>query len=139
MPDFRGYGELVYSLPVRFPQILHSNLVLASIGRTLAKVEGQVTFRQDVVLDVWELVDFEAGRLLNYSYEVYVGGEKRRWYDPFEHPEAAELASTFPHHMHLPPDIKRNRVPAPGISFEEPNLPGLIERIRQEFLQTESA
>jgi hypothetical protein len=28
--------------------------------------------------------------------------------------------------LHKPPDIKRNRKPAPGISFAEPNLPTLI-------------
>jgi len=37
-----------------------------------------------------------------------------------------ELASTFPHHRHEPPDIKHNRKPAPGISYQSPNLPTLI-------------
>jgi hypothetical protein len=32
-----------------------------------------------------------------------------------------------PHHLHRHPDIKRNRQPAPGISFTVPNLPTLIE------------
>jgi hypothetical protein len=32
------------------------------------------------------------------------------------------------------PDIKHNRVPAPGISFEQPNLPFLIEEIEREIL-----
>jgi hypothetical protein len=36
------------------------------------------------------------------------------------------LASTFPHHLHELPDIKHNRKPAPGISFDAPNLPTLI-------------
>jgi len=40
--------------------------------------------------------------------------------------EIPELASTFPHHRHDPPDIKHNRKPAPGISFQTPNLPTLI-------------
>jgi len=109
-------------------------LVLATIGPTLAKLEGQVTFEGDVVLDVWELVDFDTRRILNYSYEVYRAGEKIIWYDPFEHPHTPELASTYPHHRHILPDIKHNRVPAPGISFEQPNLPGLIEEIMRDIL-----
>ncbi len=40
--------------------------------------------------------------------------------------EDPDLASTFPHHRHEPPDIKHNRRPAPGISFQSPNLPTLI-------------
>nr|MBC8450537.1 hypothetical protein [Chloroflexota bacterium] len=30
-------------------------------------------------------------------------------YDPQPHPENPDLASTFPHHHHEPPDIKHNR------------------------------
>ncbi|MEW5987949.1 MAG: DUF6516 family protein [Chloroflexota bacterium] len=47
-------------------------------------------------------------------------------YDPQPHPENPILAITFPHHYHEEPDIKHNRRPAPGISFETPNLPTLI-------------
>lgn len=45
------------------------------------------------------------------------------------------LPETFPHHKHIPPDIKRHRVPASGISFEHPNLPFLIREIEDTFLQ----
>ena len=85
IPDFRTYSEFVYSLQVRYLSIKRSTLVLATLGPTVAKLEGQVTFGADVVLDVWELLDFDAGRILNYSYEIYSGGEKIAWYDPFEH------------------------------------------------------
>lgn len=94
IPDFQTYGELIYSLQERYPSIQRSTLVLATIGSTLAKLEGQVTFESDVVLDVWELVDFEAGRIRNYSYEIYQAGEKIAWYDPFEHPHIPELTNT---------------------------------------------
>lgn len=40
---------------------------------------------------------------------------------------ADQLQATFPHHRHEPPDIKHNRRPAPGISFQAPNLPTLIK------------
>lgn len=45
------------------------------------------------------------------------------------HPHIPELQSTHPHHKHIPPDIKHNRVPAPNISFVQPNLPGLIAEV----------
>ena len=132
--DFHTYGKLIYSLQERYPSVRRSTLVLATIGSTLAKLEGQVIFEGDVVLDVWELVDFAAGQIRNYSYEIYQAGEKIAWYDPFEHPHIAELAGTYPHHKHIPPDLKHNRIPAPGISFKQPNLPTLIEEIEREIL-----
>jgi hypothetical protein len=56
LPDFQTYSTLVYSLQTRDASIQRSTLVLATIGSTLAKLEGQVTFGSDVVLDVWEFV-----------------------------------------------------------------------------------
>ena len=133
--DFHTYGKLIYSLQERYPCIQRSTLLaLATIGSTLAKLEGQIVFEGDVILDVWELVDFAAGQILNYSYEIYQAGEKIAWYDPFEHPHNTELASTYPHHKHILPDLKHNRIPAVGISFEQPNLPTLIEEIERECL-----
>jgi len=38
------------------------------------------------------------------------------------------------HHKHIPPNIKRNRTPAPGLSFTRPNLSFLIEEIEREIL-----
>lgn len=134
IPDFPAYGELIYALPAKYPSISHSTLVLASIGPTLAKLDGQVTFQGDEVLDVWKLIDLDARRIRNYSYEVYRAGEKVLWYDPMEHPHIPELASTHPHHRHTGPDIKHNRAPAPGISFTEPNLPYLIQEVERLYL-----
>ena len=134
LPDTDAYARLVYSLPEQFPAIQRSTLVLATIGATLAKVEGQISFPAGIVLDVWELLDFEARRILNYSYEIYRAGDKTAWYDPFEHPHLVELASTYPHHKHLAPDIKHNRLPAPGIGFEQANLPFLIQEIEHTLL-----
>jgi hypothetical protein len=37
----------------------------------------------------------------------------------------------MPHHKHVPPDIKHNRIPAPNLSFERPNLPVLIAEINE--------
>lgn len=132
-PHFRSYSELIYNLQERYTSIQRSTLVLATIGSTLAKVEGQITFSGDILLDVWELIDLAMGRLRNYSYEIYRAGEKVAWYDPFEHPHIPALASTYPHHMHILPDLKHHRVPASGISFESPNLPTLIAVIEREI------
>ena len=57
------------------------------------------------------------------------------WYDPQPHPNDLTLTSTYPHHQHVPPDIKHHRIPAPGLSFTQPNLPVLIEAIEQELAQ----
>jgi hypothetical protein len=43
------------------------------------------------------------------------------------------VARTYPHHKHIPPNIKRNRIPAPDLSFTRLNLPFLIEEIEQEI------
>jgi len=45
--DFQTYGELIYSLQERYPSIQRSTLVLAPIGRTLVKLEGQITFQNN--------------------------------------------------------------------------------------------
>jgi len=130
----QAYSELIYTLPSQHVSIQHSTLVLANIGPTLARLEGQIIFTNDVVLDVWELIDWDEARILNYSYEIYRAGDKIIWYDPFEHPQHPELAATFPHHKHILPDIKHHRVPAPGIHFDQPNLPYLIDEIEHDIL-----
>jgi hypothetical protein len=45
-----------------------------------------------------------------------------------------ETFITHPHHKHIPPGIKHHRVPAPGLSFDSPNLPFLIQEIEQTYL-----
>ena len=45
----------------------------------------------------------------------------------------------FPHHKHVPPDIKHHRVPAPDLSFTRPNLPFLIKEIERQVLQQSEA
>ena len=61
------------------------------------------------------------------EYENFV------WYDSQSHPDDSSLASTDPHHKHIPPDIKHHRVPAPGLSFHQPNLSFLIEEIENDL------
>jgi hypothetical protein len=34
----------------------------------------------------------------------------------------------------MPPDLKHNRIPAPDLSFTQPNLPFLIAEIERDLL-----
>jgi hypothetical protein len=52
------------------------------------------------------------------------------------YPNDPALASTHPHHKHIPPDIKHNRIPAPNMNFTQPNLPALISDIENLIAQS---
>ena len=91
--------------------------------------EGEIFFGHGLRLRIREELDFDAGLITAYGYEAYRGEERLYWYDDFPHPNDPTLASTFPHHKHIPPDIKHHRIPAPEMSFEHPNLPLLIQEI----------
>ena len=66
--------------------------------------------------------------LLRAEYERLI-------YTSWPHPNDPTLAATFPHHKHIPPDIKRHRIPAPDLSFTDPNLPTLIAEIERDLLR----
>ena len=93
--------------------------------------EGEVYFSHGIRLRLREELDFDAGLLTSYGYEVYRHDERLYWYDDFPHPNDPTLASTFPHHKHMPPDIKHNRIPALEMSFSRPNLPVLLREIEE--------
>ena len=128
------YSHLVYTLPERIPSVQRSTLVLKPMGSSIGELEGRLYFENDISLRVYEVIDFAAEVLTYYSYTAYRGGEKLYWYDPQPHPDDLSLASTHPHHKHAPPDIKRHRIPAPGLAFDQPNLPLLIEEIERVLL-----
>jgi hypothetical protein len=126
-PSRAEYESLIYGLLQTYPDhIAASTLRLYSTSALTARVVGTVYLNNGLQLRVTEFVDFMAGRILDYSYTIYQGENKIRWYDPQVHPENLALAETFPHHYHESPDIKHNRHSAPGISFHSPNLPALI-------------
>ena len=64
--------------------------------------EGEIHFAGGFRLRVREELDFDAGLIASYGYEVYRGDERLYWYDDFPHPNDSALASTFPHHKHAP-------------------------------------
>lgn len=112
-----------------------STVMVWSASSYTGIAEGEVFFALGVRLRLREEIDFEAGLITAYGYEVYRDEEKLYWYDDFPHPNDATLASTYPHHKHIPPNIKRNRILAPWLSFSEPNLPQLIQEI-EALIQT---
>ena len=139
--SLRDYELYTYSLQRSESQITRSTLVVAQRGRLFAELTGDVTLMGGYRLSVYERLTWDAGAvpIEAYSYEVWLGGEKLYWYDSQPHPNDPTLASTHPHHKHLPPDIKHHRVPAPGLSFSQPNLPFLIAEILEFLLSAESA
>jgi len=131
MPSLPEYESFIYSLPLQFPSIKISTLIVKRTSATSAQVIGEIYFDKGVTFSIFEAVDFLKGRIEDYGYEVYHGREKLFWYDRWPHPDDPFLASTFPHHKHIPPDIKHHRIPADNLSFVQPNLPALIREIEE--------
>jgi len=129
--SLRDYELFVYSLPAQISSIMSSTLVVAQRRKFEAEVSGEVTLRVDHRLIIYERLSLRRLPLTieDYSYEVWRSNEKLCWYDSQPHPHQPALASTHPHHKHIPPNIKHHRIPAPGLSFSEPNLPLLIREI----------
>ncbi len=105
----------------------------------MGSVRGILTFDNGFALRVVEQLDFRTERIEYYSYTVEKDGERLYWYDPQPHPNVPSLQSTHPHHKHVPPDIKHNRIPAPGLSFTQINLPFLIQEIEDLIATDQSA
>ncbi len=118
-------------------QVTHSTVTVWSDSPFTGTADGEVFFATGFRLRIREELDFDAGLITSYGYEVYRGEERLYWYDDFPHPDDPNLASTFPHHKHIPPDIKHNRVPAPEISFRYPNLPILLREIEALIYKNE--
>jgi hypothetical protein len=115
----------------RHPSVKASSLVVVRRGKLVARLQGELIFEQGYRLTISERLSQEMDGVLieTYGYELWHGAEKISWYDSQPHPNDASLASTHPHHKHVPPNIKRNRIPAPQMRFDRPNLPELIAEI----------
>ena len=131
--SLRDYEEFIYTLPQQFPTIVFSTLVVYRRGARTGMVAGELFFNRGCRLTVRERFQQrdQGVILMRYGYEAWRGEEKLYWYDPQPHPHVPELAATQPHHKHIPPDIKHNRIPAPDLSFAQPNLPFLIREIEE--------
>jgi hypothetical protein len=125
------YELYLYTLIEKYPSIKSSTITFIRLGSTLTRVAGDIYFENDIRLVVRERVLYHRLPIVLdwYGYEVYRGEEKLYWYDSQPHPDDEALQSTHPHHKHIPPDIKHNRIPAANMSFTRPNLPALISEI----------
>lgn len=131
------YSQFVTALLTR-TTVERSTVTVWSASPYSGIAEGEVLFRHGFRLRLREEIDFDEELISAYGYEVYRGHEKLYWYDDFPHPHIPALASTHPHHKHVPPNIKRNRIPAPGFSFDYPNLPLLVAEIEILLAQADN-
>lgn len=148
------YATFIHDLPNRYVFIKGSSLVYIPLGTKVGKVMGMILFDNNTILCVQEFLNFDLHVIEGYGYEVsqsqidaneipkaeeycrasYPDKDKLYWYDSFPHPNDLDLASTHPHHKHIHPNIKRNRIPAPDLTFTAPNLPFLIEEVERAVL-----
>lgn len=124
------YGRFVAELLGR-ADVRTSTVAVWSDSPYTGIAEDEVVFANGLRLRLREEVDFDAGIIVSYGYEVYRGEDRLYWYDDFPHPGDPTLTSTMPHHKHVPPDIKHHRIPAPSMSFARPNLPALFREIEE--------
>jgi hypothetical protein len=122
------YEMFLYTLTEQFPSVRRSTVTFIRLGATLARVTGELHFNQGIRVVVRERVLYHRLPAVIdwYAYEVWQGKEKLYWYDSQPHPNDSTLQNSHPHHKHIPPDVKHNRIPAPEMSFTHPNLPVLI-------------
>jgi len=131
LDNIEQHEHFIYSIADNYPQIEFSKLIVKRKGAHFAFVEGEIFFKKNYRLKVFEAIDFDLGRIESYGHEIYQGKEKLYWYDSHPHPNDPLLAKTHPHHKHVLPDIKHNRFPTEDIKFERPNLIFLINELLQ--------
>jgi Family of unknown function (DUF6516) len=129
--SLRDYERFIYTLQQRFPSIERSTLVVARRGSMIAIVRGELGFKNGYRITVSERLVLDTGIAVIdfYGYELWRHSTKFAWYDSQSHPDDPSLQSTLPHHKHIQPNIKHNRVPAPNMRFDKPNFPALIQEI----------
>jgi len=135
LSSLEAYSQCIATV-VNRPSVQHSTLSVWSMSPYTGVAEGEILFRHGFRLRMREELDFADGLITSYGYEVYHGDERLYWYDDFPHPHDASLASTHPHHKHVPPNMKRHRIPAPEIQVTGCNLPHLIADIESLIDQT---
>lgn len=132
--SYDEYAVFLATLQERFDSIQNIKFRAYRTSATRGSCSGTIIFPNEVTLRFDEQINFKSGQLVDYGYVVYQAGEKLYYYDSQPHPKDPSLASTFPHHKHIPPDIKHHRIPAPGISFERSNLEFVISEIEATLL-----
>ncbi len=128
LSSLASYTKFLVDLLNR-PEVTRSTVTVWSVSPFTGIAEGEIFFSGGFRLRIREELDFDDELITSYGYEAYQEAEKLYWYDDFPHPNDPTLAPTHPHHKHVPPNIKRNRIPASGLSFTQPNLPQIVEEI----------
>lgn len=131
--SLHDYEEFVYTLQQRFPSVKSSSLVIARRGKRVAVLHGELVFPHGYRIVIKERLSYDVDVVVieSYGYELWHNSEKIAWYDSQPHPNDPILVSTHPHHKHISPNIKHNRIPAPQMSFTRPNLHELIQEIEK--------
>jgi hypothetical protein len=75
-----------------------------------------------------EELDFEAGLITSYGYEVYRGEERLYWYDDFRIP-GSDARLDVPTPQACPAGDQAEPGSAPGLRFDGPNLQVLVSEI----------
>jgi Family of unknown function (DUF6516) len=119
--------------------VIRSTVTVWSVSPYTGIAEGEIFFGHGFRLRLREELDFASGLITSYGYEVYQGAEKLYWYDDFPHPHDPMLAATHPHHKHVPPHMKRHRIPAYGMSYQQPNLPALVQEVEELLEQSQAS
>ena len=127
------YELFLYTSSDTYPSIRNSTITFVRKGMSLARVAGEINFDNHIRLVVRERLEYRRLPVLIdwYGYEVCKEDTKLYWYDSQPHPNDASLQSTHPHHKHIPPNIKHNRIPAANMNFNQPNIPSLIFEIEE--------
>ncbi len=137
LESLADYSRLIAKLSER-PLIESSTVSVWSASPFTGVAEGEIFFCRGFRLRIREELDFGSGMITSYGYEAYKDQERLWWYDDFPHPDDPSLAATFPHHKHVPPAIRRNRIPAPEINFVRPNLPFVVQEL-EEIIEEEKS
>jgi hypothetical protein len=137
--SLHDYELYVYTLKQRFSSIQRSTLVIVKRGKRNAILQGELIFNRGFRISLKERLSYDDGLVAieDYGYELWHNDEKLAWYDAQPHSNDPSLALSFPHHKHIPPDIRHHRIPAPNMSFSKPNFPELI-REAEELIAAEN-
>jgi len=140
--SLRDYEEFIYTLQQNYSAIQRSTLAVSRLSLHSAYLEGELGFTHGYRITMVEQLSIDTRSVVIdfYGYELWQNSDKFAWYDPQPHPDNLALASTHPHHKHVPPAIKHNRAQrapaAPEMSFTQPNLPALIREIEALIAKT---
>jgi len=129
--SLRNYEEFIYTLKERHSSIKNSTLIMVQRSKRTAIVQGEIAFEKAFRVTIKERLSCDNNQVVieSYGYEFWRSDEKIAWYDSQPHPNDPKLACTFPHHKHIPPNIKHNRIPESQIHFDQPNLPFLVHEM----------